>query len=75
MSFETHAMTTNIGSHQWLEASRGLEIRGYLPPWYMVDITLAPAEHSSLLTATDHEIPAPTFEELVATDQRPEGIV
>lgn len=43
MSFDENAQTMNVGNDDWLEASKSLQIRGYLPPAESVVITGSPA--------------------------------
>jgi hypothetical protein len=69
MSFDENTQTTSVGSRDWLEASKGMEIRGYLPPVDTVELTTESLEQSTQFTATGYLIPVPTSGELEQEDE------
>lgn len=64
MSFDENTQTTNVGSRDWLEASKNMRIRGYLPPAGRADFTPGFLEQTTQLTATGYEIPVPIQEDV-----------
>lgn len=63
MSFDENTLTTNVGSRDWLEASKSIEIRGYLPLEGTVDITVESLDESTQFTAAGYEILVPENDE------------
>ena len=63
MSFDENTRTISVGSQEWLEASKNMEIRGYLPPEGAVEITTELLEHVTQFTAPSYEIPTPRSRE------------
>ena len=46
MSFDENTQTMSVGSRDWLEASKDMQIRSYLPPMGNVKITGESVEHN-----------------------------
>jgi hypothetical protein len=46
MSFDENTQTMSVGSQDWLEASKGMQIRSYLSPMGNVEITGESVEHN-----------------------------
>lgn len=57
MSFDENTQTMNVGSSDWLEASKDMKIRSYLPPVGNVRITVRPVEQDAQITITGYELP------------------
>lgn len=78
MSFDERTQTMNIGTRDWLEASKNLKIRAYLPPLIPVEPGTESPDRGTQFTATGYEIPVTTkdvFEEAldkVSEPQTPE---
>jgi kynureninase len=64
LSFDEHTQTVSVGTNDWLEASKDMQIRGYLPPVSRVATTTGFLEPITQLTATGHEVPAPVGEDI-----------
>ena len=47
MSFDENTQTMSVGSQDWLEATKGMQIRSYLPPMGNVEITGESVEHNT----------------------------
>ena len=54
MSFDEDTQTMSVGSSDWLEASKNMEIRSYLPPVGNVVITAMPVERDAQDEANPH---------------------
>jgi hypothetical protein len=47
MSFDENTHTMSVGSQDWLEASKGMQIRSYLSPMGNVEITGESVAHNA----------------------------
>jgi hypothetical protein len=45
LSIDDLAHTAGVGSRNWIEASKNMQVRGYLPSASNVDISAEPIEH------------------------------
>ena len=45
LSLDDLAQTASVGSHNWIAASKNMQVRGYLPSASNVDISAEPIEH------------------------------
>lgn len=60
MSFDERTQTMNIGTPDWLEASKGMLIRSYLPPTVGgAEMVVEPMGQDTQFAATDYLIPVP----------------
>lgn len=59
MSFNENTQTMNVGSHDWLEASKDMQIRSYLPSAGYAEIITGPATQDIEQTTTACGIPVP----------------
>ncbi len=74
LDLESPIGTDNVGSREWLQASKDIEIQGYLPSERTVDIAPASPEEDTQHAPTGHEIPVLSrgdFEEALDKVSRP----
>ena len=56
MSFDENTQTMNVGSRDWLEASKDMRVQGYLPPTGAVHLVAGSLERSTQVTATGYGV-------------------
>jgi len=57
MSFDENTQTMSVGSRDWLEASKDMQIQGYLPPAGGVYITIGSLGQSIQFAVTSYQVP------------------
>lgn len=56
MSFDENTHTMNIGGRDWIEASKDMQVQGYLPPTSEVYVVTGLLEQSNQFTITGHGV-------------------